>query len=298
MARSGSLSVDAYAKLNLGLRVMGMRSDGFHEIRSLFHTISLSDRLEVSAVRGSGGVRLSVFGEEELPQSSNNIAWRAAKSFIAASGEALRVDLNLEKRIPAAAGLGGGSSDAAAVLLALRRITGVDPGVPSLAAELGSDVPFFLRGGAAKVGGRGEIVEPVEPLRFHVVLIHPRVRISTRWAYRELDRMRETLTNPCEDNNYCAPAEERHEGKPFPIQLDNDFLPLVVREHGQLRAVAAFLDSRCDSWGLSGSGPTFYALFAEAQQARAFAGEVDDYAGGSPRELGCTVCESVDSAGA
>jgi 4-diphosphocytidyl-2-C-methyl-D-erythritol kinase len=298
MARSRSVALRACAKLNLGLRVLGVRPDGFHEIRSLFHTISLHDSLEVSASRGSAGIRLSVTGDTPVPSGPDNIVWRAARRFLDGAEAEMQVEIRLHKRIPAAAGLGGGSSDAAAVLRALRRIAGTDPGLSSMASGLGSDVPFFLRGGAAMVSGRGEKVEPVAPLRFHAVLVHPDMNVSTRWAYRELDRMRETLTNPCKDNNYCAPAEERHEGKPFPIQLDNDFLPLLVREYGQLRALADFLEGRCQSWGLSGSGPTFYALFESPEEARGFASEVRAYAEGRPEDLGCTVCESADSAGA
>lgn len=298
MSATSSVVIRARAKLNLGLRVLGRRPDGFHAIRSLFHTVSLHDRLEVSALPGGYGIGLSLSGDTSVPSGKGNIAWKAAHRFLGALEGNLRVDIRLEKRIPAAAGLGGGSSDAAAVLRALRSITGQDPGLSSLAAGLGSDVPFFLEGGAAIVTGRGEEIEPVSPLRFHAVLIHPRIGVSTAWAYRELDRMRETLTNPCKDNNYCAPAEERHEGKPFPIQLDNDFLPLLVREYGQLRALADFLEARCQSWGLSGSGPTFYALFESPEEARDFACDVKSYAEGRPEDLGCTVCESADSAGA
>jgi 4-diphosphocytidyl-2-C-methyl-D-erythritol kinase len=289
--------LDAPAKLNLGLRVLGLRSDGFHEIRSVFHTVSLCDDLELRVGPGSG-IGLECTGDEGVPDGPSNLAWRAAEAFMDAAGLGLRVCIRLAKRIPSAAGLGGGSSDAAAVLRGLARATGCDPGLAGLAAELGSDVPFFLHGGAAFVSGRGEVIEPIEPLDFHAVLLHPGVAVSTAWAYRELDRAPDALTNPCEDNSYCAPAEERHEGKPFPFQLDNDFLPLLVREFEQLGAVKGFLEDRCHSWGLSGSGPTFYALFGSRGEAEAFACDARVWAEGRPGALGCTVCESADSAGA
>jgi len=287
----------APAKLNLGLRVLGLRRDGFHRISSVFHTVSLCDDLELRVGPGSG-VSLECTGYEGVPDGPSNLAWRAAEAFLDAAGTGLHVDIGLHKRIPSAAGLGGGSSDAAAVLRGLRSATGQDPGLKTLATALGSDVPFFLHGGAARVSGRGEVIEPIDPLDFHAVLLHPPVDVSTAWAYRKLDEMSDTLTNPCEDNSYCAPAEERHEGKPFPFPLDNDFLPLLADEFGQLRAISAFLASRCRSWGLSGSGPTFYALYSSAEEAEALAAEAEEWAARRHEVLGCTVCESADSAGA
>ena len=241
---------------------------------------------------------MEVVGDSEVPADRRNLAWQAAELFMKEADLALDVHIWLEKRVPSAAGLGGGSSDAAAVLRGLKLLTGVDADSMSLAERLGSDVPFFLLGGAVLVQGRGERMRSLPPARFNAVLLHPNVSISTSWAYAALDRMRETLTDRCASNNYWAPAEERHEGKPFPFQLDNDFLPLLVREHDQLRAIAAFLEERCHSWGLSGSGPTFYALFEGRKQARDFAESVSTLSASLPEGLGCTVCESVDSAGA
>ena len=152
--------VPAYAKINLGLRVLYQRSDGFHEIRTVFQTISLADRLDLSCTLG----RVTSVSVEGTPDIADNIAARAAHGVLEALGLRARVRIGLRKRIPAGAGLGGGSSDAAAVLLALPVMAGrnLRPDVVAqLALRLGSDVPFFLYGGRAVGLGRGEELYPL-----------------------------------------------------------------------------------------------------------------------------------------
>ena len=152
----------APAKINLGLRIVGRRRDGYHELRTVLQTISLADRLTVSyARRGSAQVTLRC--NDQALENEDNLAYRAARDLLAAKHCAGHVRIDLEKRIPHGSGLGGGSSDAAAVLLALERLLRPPPPPQLLfeiATRLGSDVPFFLVGGTAVGVGRGEEVYP------------------------------------------------------------------------------------------------------------------------------------------
>jgi len=184
MARTARLR--AYAKLNLGLRVLYRRPDGYHELRTVFQTISLADSLEIS-FEPARSVSIAMEG---APEISDNLAERAARLAMEAAGKTGAVRLRLRKEIPSGAGLGGGSSDAAAVLLALPVLGGL--AIPAerlleLAAHLGSDVPFFLYGGAALGLGRGEELYPLPDFPAQqALLIASDVHSSTADAYRDL----------------------------------------------------------------------------------------------------------------
>jgi 4-diphosphocytidyl-2-C-methyl-D-erythritol kinase len=190
MARTARLR--AYAKLNLGLRVLYRRPDGYHELRTVFQTISLADNLEIS-FEPARSVSIAMEGTPEIP---DNLAERAARLAMEAGGKTGAVRLRLRKQIPSGAGLGGGSSDAAAVLLALPVLGGF--AIPlerllDLAAQLGSDVPFFLYGGAALGLGRGEELYPLPDFPAQqALLIASSVHSSTADAYRDLSA---TLTS-------------------------------------------------------------------------------------------------------
>lgn len=195
-ARLGRVRATAFAKLTLSLRVHGRRDDGFHEIEALAVSIGQPhDTLEALAVPHPPGVELHVLGEDEwVPTGRENLALRAAEALLARAGRAGHgVQLSLRKRIPARCGLGGGSADAAAALLAVRRLLDVDvddAGVLELAARLGSDVPFCVRGGAAWMRGRGTEVEPVElPLGLPMLVALPPFRLFTADVYRAWDAL-------------------------------------------------------------------------------------------------------------
>lgn len=184
MARTARLR--AYAKLNLGLRVLYRRPDGYHELRTVFQTISLADSLEIS-FEPARSVSIAMEG---TPEIADNLAERAARLAMDEAGKTGAVRLRLRKAIPSGAGLGGGSSDAAAVLLALPVVAGfVIPmeRLLELAAQLGSDVPFFLYGGAALGLGRGEELYPLPDFPAQqALLIASDVHSSTANAYRDL----------------------------------------------------------------------------------------------------------------
>ena len=179
-------------KVNLLLNILGKRPDGFHELETVMQPLNLFDRLTFA--RGGCGVRLSC-NDASLPVDSGNLAHRAATAFLQQAGIRDGVQIHLDKKIPLAAGLGGGSGNAATTLLGLNELFGGPLGLPQLtaiAASLGSDIPFFLQSKPALAVGRGENVTSLEPFpALHgtaFLLIHPGFGISTAWAYKELAR--------------------------------------------------------------------------------------------------------------
>ena len=184
-----ALIVRAFAKLNLTFEVLGRRDDGYHEIRSVLQTIDLADELEFSPAAG-----LSVECDEPELSGDRNLVWQAATVLAEAHGVEPKAYIRLKKRIPVAMGLGGGSSDAAATLLALDRMWGLGSSAETLstaAARLGSDVPFFLKGGTALAEGRGERISPLPPVPpTHVTMVFPDLMVPNKTAtmYSRLTR--------------------------------------------------------------------------------------------------------------
>lgn len=182
------MRIAAPAKVNLSLRILGRRPDGFHEIDSIMTTISLCDGIViVETGDGDGGLDLTC-DDPSVPCDGRNLVARAVRAFRQATGDRRGLRVHLEKRIPHGAGLGGGSSDAAATLLGLDRLagSGLGPaGLHGMAASLGSDVPFFLHGGLVRCTGRGEMVEPLaaDPPDWPLLLLKPPFGVRTPWAY-------------------------------------------------------------------------------------------------------------------
>ena len=183
------VQIFAQCKINLVLNILGKRGDGFHEIETLMGPVGLFDEVEVQE---SDSMSLTC-NQPGIPLDSKNLAWRAAECFFDHANIKKAVRIHLEKRVPSEAGLGGGSSNAAATLVGLNQLfqTGLKEfELEKLGALLGSDVPFFIRGRLAMGFGRGEILEPVEVSGeidgFHVVLVKPEFGVSTPWAYKAL----------------------------------------------------------------------------------------------------------------
>ncbi len=175
------------AKVNLYLRVVGRRTDGYHELVTVMQPLTLADELTVSL--GGEGIRLEC-DSPELPAGPENLVWRAASLFQDETGQKLGMLLSLRKRIPVAAGLGGGSSDAAGTLLALNDLAGkplAQARLHHLASLLGADVPFFLNREPAVGRGIGTQLSPVTLLPYWYLLANPGVPLSTRWVYENLD---------------------------------------------------------------------------------------------------------------
>ena len=185
---SRTATLPAFAKINLSLKVLGRRADGYHELRTVFQSIGLHDTLEFEFTPG----RATSIELEDALAIDDNLALRAARLFFESKKVRGRLKMRLAKRIPMGGGLGGGSSDAASVLLALTALTGREATLVELsamAARLGSDVPFFLMGGAALGLGRGEELYPLpEPKPLPVFVLAPRIHVSTAEAYRALGR--------------------------------------------------------------------------------------------------------------
>lgn len=192
--------LDAPAKLNLRLIVGPARADGYHPLRTLM--VALDGLADTVTVRRAATRSVACPGVEER----SNLAWRALDELEAAVGRALPARVEIRKRIPAQAGLGGGSSDAAATLLAASRLHGLDlgaDGLEAVAARVGSDVPFFVRGGARWAGGRGEVLEPADAPEFAAVLVKPPVGLPTGAVYGMFDRL---PAPPPDDGARAAPA--------------------------------------------------------------------------------------------
>ncbi|MDK2784394.1 MAG: 4-diphosphocytidyl-2-C-methyl-D-erythritol kinase [Bacillota bacterium] len=252
----------AWAKVNLGLEVRERRPDGYHNVRMVNQTVSLADRIALLPQRE--GITLKLSGAE-LPAGEDNLAYRAAKLLQERCGVRAGVRIELRKRIPVAAGLAGGSADAAAVLYGLNRLWGLNltlQELQALALELGSDVPFALHGGTALAEGRGEVLTPLTPLvPCWLVLARPRVEISTAWAYAELDRY-PPAARPDIDGLLAALAAGDLKG--VAAHLGNSF-ESVIRERypSVVEAKKALLAEGALGACLTGSGPTVFGLFPE-----------------------------------
>jgi 4-diphosphocytidyl-2-C-methyl-D-erythritol kinase len=259
--------VRAHAKVNLDLRVLGARPDGYHELRTVFQSIDLHDSLVCAARPGAFTVVCRTAG---VPLDSTNLVWVAAARLWTAlgrAGEPRDTRISIEKAIPVAAGLGGGSADAAAALLALARLWGGAPVtlLREVAAEVGADVPFFLSGGTALGLGRGEEIYPLVDLPQHwVVIVRPPYGVSTAEAYAWYDEDRAAgLREPRELQVLPVPWPTRA------AQMINDLEPPVVRRHPEIGALkTALRDAGAVAAAMSGSGSAVFGLFRSRAAAR------------------------------
>lgn len=283
----------APAKLNLGLKILGRRPDGYRDILSVFQTVDLCDRL-ILKPDAEGQTRL-VCSDPSLPTGDDNLVCRAVAVFRRATGDRRGVHLTLEKHIPVGAGLGGGSSDAAAVLRGLNQMwqAGFSPeALCALGAQLGSDVPFLMRPGTAIVTGRGEQVRYVawrSPVVY--VLVYPGFSVSTAWAYNALSQVRENgpicdragrgivpgfdignvLTEASEYANFLNSM--RFDGisaRDLAPLLENDFLPIVANAHPHVFSILEqFRAGGALAVSMSGSGSTLYGVYDSRETAEA-----------------------------
>lgn len=182
------LQVNTYAKINLGLDVLKRRPDGYHEVKMVMQSISLCDELLLS--KTEGGIRLTT-NLATLPTDEGNLVYRAAKMMFERHGITSGIHIHIEKHIPMAAGLAGGSTDAAAAMKGICRLFGLDIPLPRLmeyGASMGADIPFCLMGGTALAEGVGEKLTPLPPLpHCHILLATPDVEVSTKYVYEHLD---------------------------------------------------------------------------------------------------------------
>ena len=270
------LTIRAYAKINLTLDVFNLREDGFHSLASIMQTISLHDVLTLS-LRDDPEIVFTCEGEnaEGIPTDETNLVVRAAKSTLLAAGRVeTGLNLHLEKRIPSQAGLGGGSSDAASTLLGADRLLDLkldSKTLHRLASELGSDVPFFLRGGTAVARGRGELLsEAASPAPFWVVIVKPEENVSTGWAYGQLDSLPNRQSHRATKRMEAALKEGDFErvlawqSNDFELPVFQHF-PKLAWLHDELRMAG------CSVAHLCGSGSALYGIAQTEAQAEKIA---------------------------
>ncbi len=275
-----NLKLTAYAKINLGLRILSRRSDGYHDLVTIFQRISLSDKVTLEKLTS----KIEYEGPSLTSMPEDNLCYKAAEVFRTCFGENYGVRIHLEKNIPTGAGLGGGSSDAAAVLKGMAKLYDIPESHKDLnnaAAETGSDVPFFLSGLSAAVGeGRGEILSPIVGLSADksLLIIKPGFSVSTAWAYRLIDK---SLT--FDENNIKIVTCDflNYSGGILTPQMTNDFEGAVFGIHPELADVRDRLLAAGGLFaGLCGSGSAIYGVFDEDHFARTIAEELrTDWAG-------------------
>jgi 4-diphosphocytidyl-2-C-methyl-D-erythritol kinase len=259
------LQLSAAAKVNLALEILTRRSDGYHEIATVMQTVDLSDRLVLEDA-DTLEVCTSAAG---VPTDERNLAYRAAAVLREAAGVARGARITLDKRIPVAAGLGGGSTDAAAVLLGLNRLWGLRwPAgrLEELAVGLGMDVPFFLRGGAALATGRGERLTPLGGAALPLVLVNPRFAVSTAEMY---GRVTPAMYSDGGRARHAAGALETRRPGRVAAALYNGLEPAARAAYPQIGQMqAALLAAGALGAAMSGSGPTVFGVARSWEQAR------------------------------
>jgi len=270
--------VQTCAKVNFCLRVLGRRADGYHNVETVLQTVGLWDRVDLVATPDRS-ITIAV-PSANAPADESNLCWRAASLMAEQVKTDQGVAITLEKLIPVGAGCGGGSSDAAATLVGLARLWNADLSqerLEALAASLGADVPFFLRGGCCLARGKGEKLESLPDVTAWLVIVTPERRVSTTQAYAALRRgatrgRRRDLSRPIKKT-----IDALKEGTPQALAaaLHNDFeaAPMGGIEDA-LKAKAALIDAGCLGASLSGSGSGAYGIVAGRESAERVAEQV------------------------
>lgn len=250
----------AYAKVNLFLDVISRRADGFHDIKTVMHSISLCDEIEPSIEPSDVTAVALSSNTYGVPTDEKNLAVRAAIEYLKAADTTARVMINLTKNIPVAAGLAGGSSDAAATLRAMNKIFGkfTQDELLKIASTLGSDVPYCLVGGTALCEGRGEIITPIsDVLPRHFVIAIGEGRVSTPWAYSRLDEIYSNFDGSVKSGGNIQ-------------TLYNIFESAVIPEIPEIETIKSRLADMGASGALmSGSGPSVFGIFDTPEAAKA-----------------------------
>ncbi|MCX8012943.1 MAG: 4-(cytidine 5'-diphospho)-2-C-methyl-D-erythritol kinase, partial [Rectinema sp.] len=275
-----TLRIEAYAKINLGLTVFGRKADGYHDIEGIFQNVDIADILELDLRRDG---MIAIDGDLGCAPSDSTV-FKAARIFFKAAGLSLGASIRVEKHIPSGAGLGGAGSDAAAVLAGLNMLCGMpfsDYVLRDLAAQVASDVPFFISGGAAIVRGRGEHITPINARTdFGVLIVQPRWASSTIEAYRLLDDWRTESGNlrtsyrvkmieghPLSELRSDEELIQMYQGSLMDWNFENDFLPALLHVHEEyLTLIGCLREAGACHAGLTGSGSCTYGIFADKEK--------------------------------
>jgi 4-diphosphocytidyl-2-C-methyl-D-erythritol kinase len=265
------LTVHAPAKVNLILRILEQRPDGYHNLWSIMHTVALEDEVTIRVRSSQSGIRMSC-DAEGLSVDHTNLVSKAASAVLDHARLSLGVEVELRKRIPMGAGLGGGSSDAAATIIGLNQALKLGwstAEMTEIGKALGSDVPFFLFAPSAIVSSRGETVRPVtiEGKRW-VVLVKPAFGVETKWAYQELSATRPGVRSLSADHGKLDRLD-RITWNQVSAAVENDFERPVFARHPALQEIKRCLLKLGAQFALlSGSGATVFGLFDEESTAR------------------------------
>ena len=269
-----SVSLPSFAKINLDLRVLGTRPDGYHDLKTVFQSLALFDNVTVTARRGPLAVTCD---EPDIPTDQRNLVWKAASLLhrVATGKQSAPagIAIDLRKRVPSEAGLGGGSSNAAMTLLALNKLWKLDLDLASLiriGARLGADVPYFLVGGTALGLGRGDDIYPLADMPpVHVVILRPGFGVATNDAYTWFDEeLRRAAKEP-------APRVVPPGWPAWSATLRNDLEIPVVRHHPAIgRIKQSLVDAGAAFAAMSGSGSAVFGLFERADAARRTANDL------------------------
>lgn len=270
-----------HAKINLFLRVVGRRPDGYHEIESIFHGISLADRLHVVPTRAHDvnvDMRIERGPEAQVPEREANLAFLAARALAERGVTASGVDIEILKNIPIGAGLGGGSGNAAGVLVALNEIWGAglgDDDLNSLGASVGSDVPYCLMGGTMLVTGRGDNLTPLpSPRDLHFVLGISQEPLYTKDVYARWDEL-----GVSSESGSAAMTLALGGGDPQEVAqlLHNDLEPAAFSLRPELEELKKVIcTAGAHGAGLTGSGPTLFGVVEDEEHARGVAAKIED----------------------
>lgn len=252
--------VEAPAKINLTLDIKGKRSDGYHELETVMHQVSLSDKITLEKAKG-----ISLTSNSNLiPTDATNLAWKAAKLILAKFNDKAGVKIYIEKNIPVGAGLAGGSTDAAAVLLGLNRLYNFNLGtgiLGDLALELGSDVPFCLFPASTAIArGRGELLTPLSNLKkLHFLLVKPDFQVSTREIFAGFS-LEQVVKTP--DLDAFIKAWQEYEVCSLNKYMVNVLETVSIKKYPEIRQIKQKLKNRgALSAVMSGSGPTVWGWF-------------------------------------
>jgi 4-diphosphocytidyl-2-C-methyl-D-erythritol kinase len=283
VATQAQLTVFSPAKINVYLRILSRRPDGYHDLETVMLPLDFGD--EISLQLQPNGITMEC-DDPRLPTDESNLALRAARMLAKRCGEERGARITLTKRIPLAAGLGGGSSNAAAVLLGLKQLWGLDTPhstLDEIAASMGSDINFFLHGGAAVCRGRGERVEPIPcKLTAAILLVNPGFGISTQWAYESWAKIASALTVKPPEVSLLLRALAGDDLAGVSAALFNSLEAPSVRKFPVLRLLRDALRADGAAGALmSGSGATVFGLFPDAEQAKRSAQRIREQFGPS-----------------
>ena len=266
---------EAFAKINLGLDVVRRLPNGYHEVRMIMQTVGICDVLTFR--KAASGIQL-VVDNEELPTDGNNLICKAAKLLLESAGIEGGVSITLEKHIPIAAGMAGGSTDAAAALLGINELYEIGYDVDKLkelGVKIGADVPYCIQGGTALAEGIGEVLSPLPtPPTCHLVIAKPDINVSTKFVYENL-RANELESHP--DIDGMIEGLEKGDLKAITDRLAIVLETVTVPAYPIIDEIKqTMLDAGAEGALMSGSGPTVFGIFTELEKAKQAAKRIKD----------------------